>query len=157
MVRPPAAPAVGRRETLSTSSRAGFQNPISEEAKSRFEDALAQYLWHTPRRRSLAQIGRLLTTEGGYSLRVFTSVAREHSLSVLNQTGGRPQVWFSSRAKFRKYLPRHLGVIERLSALVHLMGGDMASIEGARKTWVPVETALEHAEELAAIILDLAA
>ncbi len=93
----------------------------------------------------------------GFSLRVYSrKAARTHSLSVLNQTGGQPSIWFQSKAKMLHYLPERTEVIERLVATVRDMGGDMETIGFKSKTSVPIETALDYVRELAQATLALA-
>jgi hypothetical protein len=94
--------------------------------------------------------------ESGFSLRVYSRVAGQKSISVLNQTGGRPEIWFQSKTKMLRYLPNQPDAIDELAALVRSMGGDMESITEQGKTPVPLSVAEQHVEELARITLDLA-
>ena len=94
----------------------------------------------------------------GFSLRVYTRVATEKSVSVLNITGGRPEVYFQSAAKMNRYLPTKGDSTERLSAFVHGLGGDMKSISVNGKTSVPIDRMDGAAlDELANIVKGLAA
>lgn len=95
--------------------------------------------------------------DAGFSLRVHSPIAGgDKSLSILSQTGGRPQLWFQSEAKLRRYLPAKATEITRLVGVVHDMGGDMSSIAENGKTSIPIEVAAQYVTDLAEVVTALA-
>lgn len=65
-------------------------------------------------------------TNMGFSIRVYSpKSSRGKSVSILNRSGGRPSIRFSSKAWLRYYLPAHHAIIDELCTLVDEMGGDM--------------------------------
>lgn len=135
--------------------------PVSEEMRqSRFvrdlEGHLEGRLRYTSGSILPGELGADTVGPHGFSLRVFSSQSHIRQVSVLNITGGRPQVWFSSEAKLKDLLPERLGEVARLAALVREMGGDMSSRPYAGKTWVPLDSALRRIADLASIALSLA-
>ncbi|MHB1345265.1 MAG: hypothetical protein ACYCX3_13050 [Thermoleophilia bacterium] len=93
----------------------------------------------------------------GFSLRVYSRVSTTNkSLSVLNQSGGRPEIRFPSREKMLHYLPDRAEAVKDLEALVREMGGDMAGIAMARLTTVPIQSVEKNLPRLVDVVLRLA-
>lgn len=94
--------------------------------------------------------------ENGFSLRVYSREAGgDKSLSVLNRTAGRPDIYFQSQAKMLRYLPRRPETVQRLANLVSSMGGDMVSIGLNARTSVRLEVVESRISELADIVVEL--
>ncbi len=135
-------------------SEATLQTPFVRALRAALGDRMMLDL-STPIRRG--EIRAQTYAEKGFSLRVYSNKATSKSVSILSQSGGRPEVVFQSKAKLDEYLPRGGAAVARLAALVGQLGGDMVGIARDGKTAVSIGKATERAAELAEAICELAA
>ena len=96
------------------------------------------------------------TNNRGFSLRVNSPVATRGTISVMNITGGQPDVGFPSMEWLRKYLPDHRAEIDAYASTLAGLGLDIGSYEGARRGALAVESVLDGLDDLAPCLLALA-
>ena len=95
--------------------------------------------------------------EHGFSLRVYSRKSTtNHSLSVMAQSGGRPEIIFPSKMKMEKYLDyRKQNAILRYSRLLYDLGFDN-NLPERNQCRVPIKIVEENIEKFIDIIKELA-
>lgn len=92
----------------------------------------------------------------GFSLRVYSRVATQGTLSLLAISGGRPGVIFPSEAKLRRYLPAHGPQIKAYVSLLRHWGIDLSSYGENQRPTLPYNYLLGDLDRLAECLIALA-
>ena len=92
----------------------------------------------------------------GFSLRVYSRVATQGTLSLLAISGGRPGVIFPSEAKLRRYLPAHGPQIKAYVSLLRRWGIDLSSYGENQRPTLPYNYLLGDLDRLAECLIALA-
>lgn len=104
------------------------------------------------------EIGMDTVGPDGMSLRAYARMSNnKRSVSLLNMTGGRERVYFSSERKLMEYIPGQIGAIRDFALLVERLGGDMSSLQWNEKTSVSVTDALREMDAICDCVLRLSA
>lgn len=154
LIRGAISGAAGRSYKVSPVSAAVLETPFVAGLRSALDGRLRLETTGSMKR---GEIRAQTMADRGFSLRVFSRISKVNkSLSIVNQTGGTPVVWFQSQKKMYRYLPNKHAAIDHLVALVEEMGGDMVDLGEAGKTPVDIGVAGSRISDLATIILELA-
>lgn len=91
--------------------------------------------------------------DSGFSLRVYSREATGKSFSLMNQTGGRPFIYFPSSKKLEKYLPDKVNLINEYVNLISSLGAtDITRIGETEKTSLSYDTVFNNANNFCRII-----
>lgn len=91
--------------------------------------------------------------DGGFSLRVYSINTGSHGLSIMNQTGGRPAIYFPSYEKLRKYLPVDEGFCSEYSDLILQLGfKEIYHIGETEKARLPIDLVEKNLEKFFDVI-----
>ena len=95
----------------------------------------------------------------GYSIGVYSPNTPKRRVSIMNRSGGRPAISFSSKAWLYYYLPGHRSLIDEWCDFAWKMGADLAAADpltnlgdrprGNRTVAVPITIAEEAATQIA--------
>jgi hypothetical protein len=95
--------------------------------------------------------------EGGFSIRVFSINTGSHGLSIMNQRGGRPAIYFPSHAKLIKYLPADEELCNEYSNLILSLGfKEMYHLGESEQARLPLELVEKNLEKFFNIIEKIA-
>lgn len=94
--------------------------------------------------------------EKGFSLRIYSKVSSNHSLSIMAITKGRPFVLLPSILRLKNNLPKAKEKsINQFASIIKKMGFDIDGITIKQMEHVPVEKILKHINEMLPVIQNL--
>ena len=139
------------------SPRAGLSDEVWErEPLVKLRELLGEKLVRTTRRFPIGKLGVDTVKPQGFSLKVNKRDGKTGTLSVMSQSGGRPEVMFPSQARLKRYLPDHGEAIYCYERVLTEIGLPISKYKERQRHSLPLDIVMQGLDEIVPCLKALA-